>query len=85
MSGLTDFNDLHQAKGKAAVRKTIEKARPAVAGNVVTPDIWPDPILPGGRQTPTIDASILPGVFAEYADAVQSQQRLRQPLNLLYY
>jgi len=70
MSGLTDFNDLHQAKGKAVVKKTIEKARPAVAGNVVTPDIWPDPILPGGRQTPTIEASILPGVFAEYADAV---------------
>ena len=48
MSGLTDFNDLHQTKGKAAVKKTIEMARPAVAGNVVTPDIWPDPILPVG-------------------------------------
>ena len=84
MNALTDFNDLHQAKGKVAVKKSIEKARPAVPGNVVTPDIWPDPILPGVRQTPSIDASILPGVFAEHAEAVAASTQTPPALATLF-
>ena len=32
--------------------------------------VWPDPIPPGARQTPDIPASILPGIFGEFAAAV---------------
>ncbi len=32
--------------------------------------VWPDPIPPGARQTPEIQADILPGIFGEFAAAV---------------
>ena len=70
MSALSDFNDLGKTKGKAAVKQAIEKAKGVAAVNVVAPDVWGDPILPGARQTPEIEASILPGIFGEHAAAV---------------
>ena len=51
MNKLTDFNDLHQAKGKEAVKKTIQQAMPVVAQVAAkVADIWGDPILPGGAS-----------------------------------
>ena len=68
----TDFNDLHQAKGKGAVAKVISDAiRPIlVKPGAPVPDVWGDPLLPGARQTPEIPASILPGIFGRHAAAV---------------
>jgi putative DNA primase/helicase len=76
VSGLSDFNDLHQAKGADAVRATVEAARliadsarhtePAPA----TDGEWPDPMIPGAMNTPEIPASLLPSWVGDMALAV---------------
>ena len=81
MNKLTDFNDMHLAKGKEAVKKTIQQAKPMAAP---VADIWGDPILPGGRQVPDIEASILPGIFAEYADAVAASTQTPPALATMF-
>ena len=81
MNKLTDFNDLHQAKGKAAVRKIIEQAKPV---GVPVADIWGDPIQPGAPKTPDIPACILPGVFAEHADAVAASTQTPPALATMF-
>ena len=81
MSGLTDFNDLAQVKGKTAVKRTIDTAKPVAAP---VADIWGDPILPGARRTPEIEASILPGIFAEHADAVAASTQTPPALATMF-
>ena len=84
MTALTDFNDLSKAKGKAAVKQTIETAKGVGQGNVVTADIWGDPILPGARQTPAIEARVLPGVFGEHAAAVAASTQTPPALATMF-
>lgn len=79
MNKLTDFNDLAATQGKAAVKAAIDTAAEVVtkasrgstpAPDVPQQDIWPDPILPGARRVPEIDAAHLPGIFGRHAAAV---------------
>jgi hypothetical protein len=63
---LTDFNDLHQAKGKGleAVAVAIAHAAPPgvlSAGHVTEVADWPDPVIPGSISMPEIPAALLPG------------------------
>ena len=80
MSDRSDFNDLASEAGGAAVAEAIEQALatyeapPQEPARSVPPepviDLWPDPILPGSKQTPEILADILPGIFGDHAAAV---------------
>lgn len=68
---LTDFNDLHQTKGKAAVAAVIANAvRPGEsAGNAEAAD-WPDLAIPGRSTPPPISPNHLPTWLGEMAAAV---------------
>lgn len=84
MTGLSDFNDLRQVKGKAAVKQAIDKAKGVAVTNAPVQDIWGDPILPGARQTPAIEASILPGIFGEHAAAVAASTQTPPALATMF-
>jgi putative DNA primase/helicase len=45
---------------------------------------WPDPIMPGARQTPDIPATILPGIFGEHAAAVAEATQTPPALAVLF-
>jgi putative DNA primase/helicase len=83
MSSRSDFNDLAQEKGLAAVSAAVREASPPDVVPSVTdasmpppgvpaPDAssWPVPVLPGMAKTPDIPACLLPGWLGEMADAV---------------
>lgn len=69
---LTDFNDLHRAKGKAAVAAIIANAvPPAVMANSASDAAeWPDPMIPGSISVPEIPAALLPGWIGDMAAAI---------------
>lgn len=77
---LTDFNDLHQKKGKAAVAAVIANAMPPSLASLHLADQhalqaaagaeWPDPMIPGAMRVPDIPASLLPGWLGEMSLAV---------------
>ena len=67
MSALTDFNDLHQTKGKAAVRSIVLAAKPV---GIPNEGEWPDPMIPGATPLPEIPASLLPSWVGDMALAV---------------
>jgi putative DNA primase/helicase len=68
---LTDFNDLHQTKGKAAVAAIIANAAlPGnPAGNADAAE-WPDLAIPGRKAPPAISPDLLPTWLGEMAAAV---------------
>lgn len=88
MSDRSDFNDLATVAGAEAVAEVIERAMTAqysavaVAAPVV--DLWPDPILPGTKQTPEITAGILPGIFGEFAAAVAESTQTPPALSAMF-
>lgn len=69
---LTDFNDLHQVKGKEAVAAVIANAAPpgALAGNAEAVADWPDPMIPGAIAMPDIPSSLLPSWVGDMAAAI---------------
>jgi hypothetical protein len=72
---LTDFNDLHQAKGKGleAVAVAIANAAPPgvlSAGHATEVADWPDPMIPGSISMPEIPAALLPGWVGDMAAAI---------------
>jgi putative DNA primase/helicase len=64
---LSDFNDLHAAKGKEAVRSAILASQ-----SVSLPEEgeWPDPMIPGAMPSPEIPAALLPSWVGDMALAV---------------
>lgn len=82
MSERSDFNDLAIEAGLTAVNEVVAEAiqkantEGGITAQIKTEpsataaDAWPDPILPGTKQTPDIHPDILPGIFGEHAAAV---------------
>lgn len=68
---LTDFNDLHQVKGKEAVAAVIANAAPpgALAGNTEEEE-WSELAIPGGKAPSALTADLLPTWLGEMAAAV---------------
>ncbi len=83
MTSRTDFNDLATAEGLEAVQASVRAAKP-VRPAVSVVDTWGDPILPGARQTPEIEAGILPGIFAEHAGAVAASTQTPPALATMF-
>jgi putative DNA primase/helicase len=62
--GVTDFNDLHRHAGVAAVRRSIERAKPVESS--LDQEAWPEPkpIIAALKPVPAFDAdTLLPGVL----------------------
>lgn len=55
-----------------------------MATNSGTDGEWPDPILPGAKQTSPIEASILPGIFGEHAAAVAASTQTPPALATMF-
>jgi putative DNA primase/helicase len=76
MSERSDFNDLAQEAGGAAVAEIVAKATRAASAGMPAADVvsigdaWPDPILPGQRPVPEIPAALLPSWLGDMAGAV---------------
>jgi replicative DNA helicase len=71
---------------EAAAAKLAQKQKPDPRFVPPEPviDIWPDPILPGSKQTPEILADILPGIFGEHAAAVAESTQTPQALATMF-
>ncbi|MFM8442029.1 MAG: DUF3987 domain-containing protein [Methylococcus sp.] len=66
-AGATDFNDLHQLLGLAAVRAQVTKPG---GGSQTQDEALPDLLIPAGMAVPAIAANCLPGWLGEMAAAV---------------
>ena len=94
MSTQTDFNDLAQTAGGAAVAVSIERAIQRHQGNQTNAtkresevcsigDAWPDPIIPGNLPVPDIPASLLPGWLGKMAEAVADSTQTPQAMAVM--
>lgn len=78
MSKPSDFNDLATAKGKAAVKATVDAAIEAAMVAAATVPVatappdgeWPDPMIPGVKQVPDVPTDLLPSWVGDMAAAV---------------
>lgn len=77
----SDLNDVHVELGIDEARRQIEAVTKTVSSTATTMrsetaiineqmDAWPEPVLFGEIQTPTIPCSLLPGWLGEFAAAV---------------
>lgn len=87
MSDQTDYNDLAQAAGADAVRKSIAAAEPVnldESRNEDAGERWEAPLLFGCFETPELPPELLPGIFGEYAAALSDGLQTPATMAVLY-